>query len=65
MLCQVGPDILNPDPVAHVVHVVVELKATVATHERRITGIESWGKWLAAGVGIALLQAVLSLVIRA
>jgi hypothetical protein len=41
---------------------VVELKAAVAGHERRIGGIESWGKWLAAGVGIALLQAVLSLV---
>lgn len=41
---------------------VVQLKSDVAGHERRISGIEAWGKWLAAGVGIALLQAVLSLV---
>lgn len=43
---------------------VTELKAGVAGHERRIAGIEGWGKWLAVGVVGLLLQALVSLVMR-
>lgn len=41
---------------------IATVKKDIDSHERRISGIEAWGKWLAAGVGIALLQAVLSVV---
>jgi hypothetical protein len=42
---------------------IATVKKDIDGHERRISGIEAWGKWLAAGVGIALLQAVLSVVV--
>lgn len=40
----------------NVVNTAVEVvKKDVADHERRIGGIESWGKWLVAAVGLLVI----------
>lgn len=43
----------------NVVNTAIEVvKKDVADHERRIGGIEGWGKWLVAAVGVLVISQI-------